>query len=127
MSTILIADDDLAVRTILRAVLQREGYEVVEAANGREALEALQHARPALVMLDVEMPEMDGWEALERIREITDVPVMMLSAHAGEAHTVRGLRAGADDYVAKPFTKNELLARVDALLRRANAGAHEGP
>ena len=127
MSTILIADDDLAVRTILRAVLQREGYEVVEAANGREALEALHQARPALVMLDVEMPEMDGWEALERIRESTDVPVMMLSAHAGEAHTVRGLRAGADDYVAKPFTKNELLARVDALLRRANAGAHEGP
>ena len=127
MSTILIADDDLAVRTILRAVLQREGYEVVEAANGREALEALHQARPALVMLDVEMPEMDGWEALERIRESTDVPVMMLSAHAGDAHTVRGLRAGADDYVAKPFTKNELLARVDALLRRANAGAHEGP
>ncbi len=127
MSTILIADDDLAVRTILRAVLQREGYEVVEAANGREALEALHQARPALVMLDVEMPEMDGWEALERIRESTDVPVMMLSAHAGEAHTVRGLRAGADDYVAKPFTKNELLARVDALLRRANAGSHEGP
>ena len=127
MSTILIADDDLAVRTILRAVLQREGYGVVEAANGREALEALHQARPALVMLDVEMPEMDGWEALERIREITDVPVMMLSAHAGEAHMVRGLRAGADDYVAKPFTKNELLARVDALLRRANAGAHEGP
>jgi DNA-binding response OmpR family regulator len=127
VSTILIADDDLAVRTILRAVLQREGYEVVEAANGREALEALHQARPALVMLDVEMPEMDGWEALERIRESTDVPVMMLSAHAGEAHTVRGLRAGADDYVAKPFTKNELLARVDALLRRANAGSHEGP
>ena len=90
-----------------------------EAADGREALRTFHAERPDLVILDVSMPELDGWQTLERIRELSQVPVLMLTAKAAEADRVRGLRGGADDYVAKPFARNELLARVEALLRRA--------
>ena len=90
-----------------------------EAADGREALRTFHAERPDLVILDVSMPELDGWQTLERIRELSEVPVLMLTAKAAEADRVRGLRGGADDYVAKPFARNELLARVEALLRRA--------
>jgi DNA-binding response OmpR family regulator len=92
---------------------------VHEAADGREALRTFHAERPDLVILDVSMPELDGFQALERIRELSEVPVLMLTAKAAEADRVRGLRGGADDYVAKPFARNELLARVEALLRRA--------
>jgi DNA-binding response OmpR family regulator len=92
---------------------------VHEAADGREALRTFHAERPDLVILDVSMPELDGFQTLERIRELSEVPVLMLTAKAAEADRVRGLRGGADDYVAKPFARNELLARVEALLRRA--------
>jgi DNA-binding response OmpR family regulator len=92
---------------------------VREAATGAEALRAVQSATPDLVVLDVTMPELDGWQTLERIRDLCEVPVMMLTARAGELDKVRGLRGGADDYVTKPFGRQELLARVQALLRRA--------
>jgi DNA-binding response OmpR family regulator len=98
---------------------------VHEAPNGRDALRTFHAERPDLVILDVSMPELDGWQTLERIRELSDVPVLMLTAKAAEADRVRGLRGGADDYVAKPFARDELLARVEALLRRAAPRSEE--
>ena len=96
---------------------------MIEASDGRDALRLLYAHRPALVVLDVTMPGLDGWQVLERIREVSDVPVLMLTALGEELDRVRGLRAGADDYVAKPFGRQELLARVEALLRRARGAA----
>jgi DNA-binding response OmpR family regulator len=116
---VLVADDDRDVRTLVRTLLERAGHEVVEAADGKECLRALYERRPELVVLDVGMPALDGWEALVRIREVADVPVLLLTARGDELDRVRGLRAGADDYVSKPFGRQELLARVEALLRRA--------
>jgi DNA-binding response OmpR family regulator len=115
---ILIVDDDPDIRLLLRELLERTGYSVTEAETGRAALRSLFSATPALVILDVTMPDMDGYQALERIRDLSDVPVMMLTARNQELEKVRGLTAGADDYVAKPFGRQELLARVQALLRR---------
>jgi DNA-binding response OmpR family regulator len=116
---VLVADDDDDIRLLVGELLRRSGYAVHEVANGREALRTFHAQRPDLVILDVSMPELDGWQTLERIRELSDVPVLMLTAKAAEADRVRGLRGGADDYVVKPFARDELLARVEALLRRA--------
>ena len=116
---ILVVDDEADIRTLLRDLLERAGFAVDEAPTGREALRALAAAPPALVLLDVSMPELDGYQTLERIRDLSDVPVIMLTARAQELEKVRGLSAGADDYVAKPFGRQELLARVQALLRRS--------
>src|ERR671922_2156798 len=116
---ILVVDDDADIRGLLRELLERSSYDVVEAANGRDGLRAFYASSPDLVILDVSMPELDGWQTLERIRDLSDVPVVMLTARAAELEKVRGLKAGADDYVAKPFGRQELLARVEALLRRA--------
>lgn len=104
-------------------LLERAGFRAIEAADGREALRLLYAQRPAAVVLDVTMPALDGWQVLERIREVSDLPVLMLTAQGEELHRVRGLRAGADDYVAKPFGRQELLARIEALLRRAGRRA----
>ena len=118
---VLAVDDDADIRGLLRELLERAGYEVVDAASGREGLRALYAESPDLVLLDVSMPELDGWQTLERIRDVSDVPVLMLTARAAELEKVRGLKAGADDYVTKPFGRQELLARVEAHLRRAGA------
>jgi DNA-binding response OmpR family regulator len=120
-SRILVIDDDADIRRLVRTVLERAGYEVSEAPDGREGLRALYAASPDLVILDVTMPELDGWATLERIRDLSDVPVLMLTARTEELERVRGLQSGADDYVAKPFGKQELAARVQALLRRSDA------
>ncbi|HEV2875440.1 MAG TPA: response regulator transcription factor [Thermoleophilaceae bacterium] len=120
---ILIADDDADVRRLIVTLLERGGYRALEAADGLEALRLLYARHPAAVVLDVTMPGLDGWQVLERIREVSDVPVLMLTAQGEELSRVRGLRAGADDYVPKPFGRQELLARVEALLRRAGARA----
>jgi DNA-binding response OmpR family regulator len=118
---ILVIDDDPIARELLRGVLERSGHLVREAPDGRAGLREL-YARPAdLVILDVSMPELDGWATLERIRDLSDVPVLMLTARGGELERVRGLRGGADDYVIKPFGHQEIAARVQALLRRAGA------
>jgi DNA-binding response OmpR family regulator len=117
-SRVLIVDDDDDIRLLLKELLGRAGYEVDEAPDGRTALRRLYERPPALVILDVTMPEMDGYQTLERIRDLSDVPVIMLTARSQELEKVRGLSAGADDYVAKPFGRQELLARVQALLRR---------
>jgi len=121
-SRILVVDDDADVRLLLRALLERAGALVREAADGREALRLLFDARPDVIVLDVAMPEFDGWQTLERVRDLTDVPVLMLTARDGELEKVRGLQGGADDYVTKPFGRQELLARIGALLRRAGSG-----
>jgi DNA-binding response OmpR family regulator len=117
---VLVVEDEDDVRRLVRVLLERAGHTVVEAANGLEALSRLETDAPDLVVLDVAMPELDGWQTLERIRDLSDVPVLMLTARAGELDKVRGLRGGADDYVTKPFGRQELLARVEALLRRTS-------
>ena len=118
---ILVVDDDADVRGLVRELLERAGATVSEAADGREALRLLYDVRPDVIVLDVTMPELDGWQTLERVRDLTEVPVLMLTARDTELEKVRGLRAGADDYVTKPFGRQELLARVGVLLRRAAA------
>ena len=120
---ILAVDDEADIRELLRELLGRAGYDVDLADDGRAALRALFAARPDLVILDVNMPGLDGWQTLERIRDVSDVPVLMLTARTGELEKVRGLTRGADDYVTKPFGRQELLARVQALLRRATGHA----
>lgn len=117
---VLTIDDEPEIQALLRELLERSGFDVVQAARGEEGLTALQGGLdPDLVILDVGMPGLDGWAVLERIRSASDVPVLMLTARTSELEKVRGLRAGADDYVAKPFGRQELLARVEALLRRS--------
>jgi DNA-binding response OmpR family regulator len=116
---ILVVDDDPTTRELLRGMLERAGHGVREAADGRAGLRDLYAAPPDLVILDVEMPELDGWAMLERIRDLSNVPVLMLTAHRTELERVRGLKGGADDYVIKPFGHQELAARVQALLRRS--------
>jgi DNA-binding response OmpR family regulator len=120
---VLVVDDDDDIRLLLKELLGRAGYDVDEAPDGRTALRRLYERPPALVILDVTMPEMDGYQTLERIRDLSDVPVIMLTARSQELEKVRGLSAGADDYVAKPFGRQELLARVQALLRRTGGKA----
>jgi DNA-binding response OmpR family regulator len=118
---ILVVDDEDDVRSLLRELLERASYTVAEASTGRDGLRELFATPPDLVVLDVTMPELDGWQTLERIRDLSEVPVLMLTARGGELEKVRGLQSGADDYMTKPFGRQELLARVEALLRRAKA------
>jgi DNA-binding response OmpR family regulator len=120
---ILVVDDDPDIRGLVRELLERRGFAVTEAKDGQEALRTFFSRRPDLVVLDVSMPGLDGWQTLERIRELSDAPVVMLTAKATELEKTRGLRAGADDYVTKPFGRQELLARVEALLRRTGGRA----
>lgn len=120
-SRVLVVDDDPDVRGLLREMLERAGCLVREARDGREALKILYDARPDIILLDVTMPDLDGWQTLERVRDLTDVPVVMLTAANAELEKVRGLQGGADDYVTKPFGRQELLARINALLRRATS------
>jgi DNA-binding response OmpR family regulator len=119
---VLVVDDDPDIRRLLADLLGRAGYAVHEAADGRAGLREVHAWRPDLVILDVGMPDLDGFATLERIRDLSEVPVMMLTARGAELERVRGLQAGADDYVVKPFGRQELTARVQALLRRAGAG-----
>jgi DNA-binding response OmpR family regulator len=123
VSRVLVVDDDADIRELVSELLQRAGHSVIEAADGRDGLRRFHAEQPELVILDVSMPELDGWQMLERIRELSAVPVMMLTAQDQELHKVRGLRAGADDYMSKPFGPHELLARVEALLRRGGSAA----
>lgn len=119
---ILLVDDDEKIREILRAYLQRDGYGVEEVADGEEALTAFDHTRPDLVILDLMLPGLDGWEVCKRIRAKSRVPIIMLTARGEEFDKVLGLELGADDYVSKPFSPRELTARVKAVLRRTDAG-----
>ena len=117
--TILIVDDEPRIRDFVRMNLELEHYRVIEASNGQEAVDALREHLPDLIVLDVKMPEMDGFETLRAIREVSTVPVIMLTVRQDEQDRIRGLDLGADDYIAKPFSPRELLSRIRALLRRS--------
>ncbi len=117
--TILIVDDEPRIRDFVRMNLEIEHYIVIEADNGIEALDQLREHLPDLVVLDVMMPEMDGFETLKAMREVSTVPVIMLTVRQDEQDRIRGLDLGADDYIAKPFNPRELLSRIRALLRRS--------
>lgn len=117
--TILVVDDEPRIRDLVRMNLEMERYRVLEASDGREALEQLREHLPDLIVLDVMMPDMDGFETLKAIREVSTVPVIMLTVRQSEQDKIRGLDLGADDYLAKPFSPRELLSRIRALLRRS--------
>ncbi len=117
--TILIADDEPRIRDFVCMNLELEHYRVIEASNGLEALEQLRENLPDLIVMDVMMPEMDGFETLRHIREVSNVPVIMLTVRQNEQDKIQGLDLGADDYIAKPFNPRELLSRIRALLRRS--------
>jgi DNA-binding response OmpR family regulator len=126
-ATILVADDSPEFQLLITTVLERAGHMVATAADGHEALRAFYERRPDLVVLDVDMPSLDGWSVLERIREVSDAPVLMLTGEDAEVDKVRGLRGGADDYVTKPFVGGELVARIEALLRRSRGRVPDAP
>jgi DNA-binding response OmpR family regulator len=116
---ILVADDDPDLRGLVVRVLERAGFPVTAVGDGAAAVEAFFADTPALALLDIAMPRMDGWTALGRMREASDVPIIMLTARTSETEKVRALRAGADDYLTKPFGTQELVARIEAVLRRS--------
>ena len=116
--TILIADDEPEIRTLLRLYLENENYQIIEAENGKQALELLKKEHVDLCLLDIMMPEMDGYHVLQELRKTSNIPVMILSAKDADSEKILGLNLGADDYLAKPFHTEELLARIRALGRR---------
>ena len=122
---ILVVDDEPRMTKFVRMNLELEGYRVAEAANGLEALEKVKNEIPDLVILDVNMPELDGFETLRLVRQTTTVPVIMLTVKADEDDRIHGLELGADDYVTKPFSPRELASRVKAVLRRTAMAAPE--
>lgn len=119
-ATILVIEDDPDIRGLVVALIERAGLRATEAADGRAGVRAFFEQRPDLVVLDIGMPELDGWEVLGRIRDLSEVPVLMLTAEGEQVQKVRGLEGGADDYVTKPFDREELVARIHALLRRSS-------
>ncbi len=124
---VLVVDDDAKIVTLVRTYLEREGFAVVAAGTGRAALQAFRQHQPRLVVLDLMLPELDGFALLRILREDTDVPVLILSARGSAADRVYGINEGADDYLPKPFSPAELVVRVKAILRRASGGARKAP
>src|ERR671938_450925 len=122
MATVLVADDEKNIVQLARMYLQAEGFTVETAGNGREALEKVRVAKPDLLVLDLMMPEVDGWEVTRRLRKETDIPIIMLTARGDDVDKIVGLELGADDYLTKPFNARELVARIKAVLRRYSAG-----
>jgi DNA-binding response OmpR family regulator len=121
--TIMVVDDEPDLLNAVRLYLEMETYQVITATTGEQALEKLRTRLPDLIVLDVMMPELNGFETLEEIRRVSNVPVIMLTAKGEESEKVRGLGLGADDYVTKPFSQRELLSRIQAVLRRAETPA----
>ena len=124
-NTILVVDDERHIVQLVRLYLQNEGYGVEAAYSGEEALEKARKIQPALVVLDLMMPGIDGWEVCRRLRRESDVPIIILTARGDDVDRIVGLELGADDYVAKPFNPRELVARVKAVLRRYRPGSTE--
>jgi DNA-binding response OmpR family regulator len=120
MKTILLVDDETAMLNLLSLYLAPYGYTCIKSVSGDEALNYLHNETIDIVILDVMMPEMDGWATCQKIREFSDVPILMLTARCETVDVVKGLNCGADDYVTKPFNDSELLARIEGLLRRTN-------
>ncbi len=123
--SVLVVDDDPKLVELVRLYLERDGYRVRTAGDGRQALEAMRNGPPDLLILDLMLPEVDGLQICRQVREQSDVPIIMLTAKTTEGDRITGLDLGADDYVTKPFSPGELLARVRAVLRRA--GEPDGP
>jgi diguanylate cyclase (GGDEF)-like protein len=123
--SVLLVDDSVSQRAVIAHRLQQSGFEVATAVDGHDCLRMLGELRPDIVLLDVVMPGIDGWETLDRLREISGVPVIMLTARAEDIDRVRGLRAGADDYLGKPFQQAELEARIEAVMRRSELGRRD--
>jgi two-component system KDP operon response regulator KdpE len=123
---VLIVDDEPRIVRFVRAELEAEGYRTLTAGDGAGALEQVELEQPEVVVLDLVLPDLDGFEVLRRIRAVSAVPVIMLSARAGDADKVRGLNQGADDYLTKPFNPEELSARVRAILRRSRMERPDG-
>ena len=123
--SVLLVDDSETQRAVIARRLQKGGFEVAIAVDGLDCLRVLGELRPDIVLLDVVMPGIDGWETLDRIRQTNGVPVIMLTARAEDIDRVRGLRAGADDYIGKPFQQDELEARIEAVMRRADLGRRD--
>lgn len=117
--TILIADDEAQIREILRIYFEKEGFKVVEAADGAAAIIQVQAAKPDIVILDIMMPVLDGLEVCRQVRKISDIPIIMLTAKDEDDDRILGLEIGADDYITKPFNTREVVARVKAVLRRS--------
>jgi DNA-binding response OmpR family regulator len=126
MSKVLVVDDELDIVDLAELYLKSDGFEVMRAQDGPAALESLALAAPDLVLLDIMLPGMDGWEVCRRIRATSDVPVVFLTARGDPVDRVVGLELGADDYVVKPFHGRELVARVKAVLRRSGARPNDG-
>ena len=122
---ILIVEDEPEFSALLELWMSRAGYRVVSAATGVEALRRFYEDRPDLVILDVALPGLDGWQVIERVREFSRVPIIMVTARSSEADKIHGLKLGADDYITKPLSFPELLARVEAALRRASTPSPE--
>ena len=124
-NSILVIDDDRNILAIIEMYLRKAGYEVTCVERGDEALQAFRRVQPALVVLDVMLPGMDGWEVLDKLRQESDVPVIMLTAKGDTLDRIQGLDLGADDYIVKPFDAKELLARIKAVLRRSSLPENE--
>lgn len=118
---VLVVDDESRMINFIRMNLELEGFQVIEAGNGLEALDMLRRHIPDLIILDVMMPQLDGFETLRMLREFSNVPVIMLTAKGEEEDKVRGLELGADDYITKPFGAREMVSRAKAVLRRVNS------
>ena len=115
---ILIADDEPEIRSLLRLYLENEKYEIIEAEDGQQALELLRSQQPALCILDIMMPKLDGYHVLQELRKESNIPVLILSAKDADSEKILGLNLGADDYLAKPFNPLEAVARVNSAIRR---------
>ncbi|MHB8245304.1 MAG: response regulator transcription factor [Acidimicrobiales bacterium] len=124
---VLNIEDDQDIALVIQTLLEREGYRVVSVADGREGLRSFHDERPDLVILDVGLPTLDGWTLIERVRDLSSAPILVLTARDSEIDKVKGLRLGADDYLTKPFGNSELVARVEALLRRRAADPPSQP
>lgn len=124
--TILVADDEMEIRELLRLYLEKDGYQVLEAADGRSALSLLETGEIDMALLDIMMPEVDGYHVLKKLRENNNMPVMILSAKNQDADKILGLDLGADDYLAKPFNPMEAVARINSNIRRFYSLGAEG-
>ena len=124
--TILVVDDERNILELARMYLEAEGYNLIVARDGKEALAQWRAAKPALMVLDLMLPQVDGWEVCRRVRAESDLPIIMLTARSDDVDKIVGLELGADDYLTKPFNPRELVARVKAVLRRAGPASAKG-
>jgi DNA-binding response OmpR family regulator len=127
MATVLVVDDDPKIRDLLRLYLEREGHRTAFAEDGPQALERARQRRPDIVLLDVMLPGLDGFEVCRQLRDESDAPILLLTARSGDSDKVVGLDLGADDYIVKPFSPRELMARIRAHLRRRRPQTADGP